>query len=131
MKTTLIRGNLVSDEEVIDVKKKHQLSQEDVLKLWGPPSYTADNKWYYMSRSIVYLTIYKEIQDQKIVIVSFDDAQKIIDVKSFSRGQVNVEYHPPVIFERNILSSYWDNLVVSFAMKNTQYSKKNFLPQHF
>ena len=78
-----IRGHLVRSYQLEELANREGLTQKDILTEMGSPSFESDDgrTWYYVSYTSIAPTIFpEEIEDVKIYMVAFDDAQNLLAI---------------------------------------------------
>jgi len=81
---THARGNIVSDTKIAQIKP-NITSQYDVTRIFGPPTlvspFAQTQTWYYAGQTTEQMGIFKkEVTDQKIVRIDFDDTGLVTKV---------------------------------------------------
>ncbi len=73
------------DPEAVSRIRPGVTSKEEVLRLMGSPSATAtfdDRRWYYVTQTVEKRSFYqKQVTDQRVLIVVFDDRGIVEQVK--------------------------------------------------
>ncbi|HWA42890.1 MAG TPA: outer membrane protein assembly factor BamE [Hypericibacter adhaerens] len=112
------RGNLPDADNVLKIQPGIDTKNE-VAQLLGSPSTTGtfnDNKWYYIStrtRSVAFLE--PEIEDQQVLIVSFDktgvvDDLKVLGLEDAKQIEPNERVTPTLGRELTIIQQLLGNL---------------------
>lgn len=112
------RGNL-PDPELVEKLQPGVQDRDQVAQLLGSPSSVGtfdDSKWYYISKRTETLAFFDpEIVDQQVLVVEFDDAGMLSDVKLYDeddRQDVElVERETPTSgTEMTVLKQFFGNI---------------------
>jgi outer membrane protein assembly factor BamE (lipoprotein component of BamABCDE complex) len=85
---TDLRGYVPDEEQLAQLEPGRQ-TRDDVQQLLGSPAsqgvFDAEQSWYYISRKTYqFAFLQPEVLDQKVVVVHFDDAGTLRDVRRYS-----------------------------------------------
>jgi outer membrane protein assembly factor BamE (lipoprotein component of BamABCDE complex) len=85
---TDVRGYVPDEERLVRLEPGRQ-TRDDVQELLGTPAsqgvFDAEQSWYYISRKTYqFAFLQPEVLDQKVVVVHFDDAGTLRDVRRYS-----------------------------------------------
>lgn len=93
--TQNIRGNMLQDYQLVEVKAG-QDTRSDVLRKLGSPTTTApfdDNVWYYLGQETEKRGVLDpEVKNERVVAVIFDESGVVTEIQDIDNQRVDLPY---------------------------------------